>query len=103
MTHVQHLFNENQAGLDRVAFKLRLAELMDLELEPLRQALSVMANDTPNQCLQLCAAMLSELRDFKSVGMCDKRKAVFYAAKRALDVLEQMEFELATAEECQAS
>ncbi len=88
-SHITALLNDNQVRLDRVAFKLRLGELLDVDIESLRQTLSTTAIDTPHLTLQLCAAMLHELRGFKSASMCDKRKVVFYACKRALDVLEQ--------------
>lgn len=87
-SHITALLNDNQVRLDRVAFKLRLGELLDADVESLRLTLSTTAVDTPHLTLQLCAAMLHELRGFESQLMCDKRKVVFYAAKRALDVLE---------------
>ncbi|MGI2227075.1 hypothetical protein [Shewanella frigidimarina] len=87
-SHITALLDDNQVRLDRVAFKLRLGELLDADVESLRLTLSTTAVDTPHLTLQLCAAMLHELRGFESQLMCDKRKVVFYAAKRALDVLE---------------
>ena len=88
-THITALLDDNQKRLDRVAFKLRLGELLDADIDALRQTLSTTAVDAPYLTLQLCAAMLHELRGFESVPMCDKRKVVFYASKRALDVLER--------------
>tara|TARA_R110002126_G_scaffold220423_8_gene365824 strand:- start:438 stop:734 length:297 start_codon:yes stop_codon:yes gene_type:complete len=90
-SHITALLDDNQVRLDRVAFKLRLGELLDADVESLRLTLSTTAVDTPHLTLQLCAAMLHELRGFASQPMFDKRKVVFYAAKRALDVLEQSE------------
>lgn len=87
-SHITALLDDNQVRLDRVAFKLRLGELLDADVESLRLTLSTTAVDTPHLTLQLCAAMLHELRGFESQLMGDKRKVVFYAAKRALDVLE---------------
>ncbi|TVP10566.1 hypothetical protein [Shewanella sp. KCT] len=91
MGNISALLNDNEASLDAVAFKLRLAELMALELAALREQLGLLACDTPHLCLQLCGTMLIELRGFKSAPMCDKRKALFYAAKRALDAMERLE------------
>ncbi|UCX05448.1 hypothetical protein [Shewanella glacialimarina] len=89
-SHITTLLDDNQVRLDRVAFKLRLAELLDTDVDDLRNTLSTTAVDTPHLTLQLCAAILHQLRGFKSVNMCDKRKVVFHACKRALDVIETL-------------
>lgn len=92
MQPINRLLDDNQQALDRVKFKLQLAELLEADNDALRSTFSHTAVDTPHLTLQLCAALLQALRGFESATMCAKRQIVFYAAKRCLDVLCQQEF-----------
>lgn len=90
-TTITELLDDNQERLDRMAFKLRLDELLCLHERHLREQLSQMACDTPHQCLQFCAAILTELRGLSSSFAGDKRHVVFYACRRALVAIENID------------
>lgn len=81
---IQHLLNENQAALDRVAFKLRIAALLEANYETLRSELSAMAADTPHKCLLVGAALLNELRGFSHEFAGEKRRVISFFIKRSL-------------------
>jgi hypothetical protein len=85
---INHLLNDNQAALDRVAFKLRLAALLEASYEPLRSELSAMAQDNPHLCLQLCSAILHELQGLSPEFAGEKRKLAAFFTRKALTKIE---------------
>ena len=85
---INHLLNDNQAALDRVAFKLRLAALLEAGFEPLRSELSAMAQDNPHLCLQLCSAILYELQGLSPEFAGEKRQLATFFTRKALTHIE---------------
>ncbi|MCL1121208.1 hypothetical protein N7V09_12325 [Shewanella seohaensis] len=81
---IQYLINKNQAALDRVAFKLRIAALLEANYETLRSELSGMAADTPHQCLLVGAVLLNELRGLSTEFAGEKRRVISFFIKRSL-------------------
>ena len=80
----QHLFDQNQASLDRVAFKLRIAALLEASFESLRSELSTMAVSTPHYCLLIGAALMNELKELSPEYAGDKRRLIGFFIKRSL-------------------
>jgi hypothetical protein len=86
---IDHLLSDNQAALDRVAFKLRLAALLEASYEPLRSELSAMAVDNPHLCLQLASAMLNELKGLSREFAGEKRQLIAFFTRKALTRIEE--------------
>lgn len=87
---VQHLFDENQASLDRVAFKLRIAALLEANFETLRSELSTMAASTPHYCLLIGAALMNELKELSPEYAGEKRRLIGFFISRSLRNIDPM-------------
>ncbi|MDR8523449.1 hypothetical protein [Shewanella fidelis] len=81
---VQHLFDENQASLDRVAFRLRIAALLEANFETLRCELSKMALSKPHYCLLISAALMNELKGLSPEFAGEKRRLIGFFIIRSL-------------------
>lgn len=86
----QQLFDQNQACLDRVAFKLRIAALLEANFETLRSELSTMAASTPHYCLLIGAALMNELKELSPEYAGEKRRLIGFFISRSLRNIDPM-------------
>ncbi|BFL83807.1 hypothetical protein ACROAK_09470 [Shewanella oncorhynchi] len=88
---IQHLFDDNQAALDRVAFQLRQATLLEASFDNLRSELSGLAAERPHYCLMMCAALLNALRELSKEFAGERRAVIAFFMEKSLNNLELLE------------
>lgn len=89
MSAIQQLLDQNEQSLDRVAFQIKVAQLLELTDLELRQVLAQSAVSTPVLCLALGADLLRQFSGLSDAYAGTRRRAVFYACRRALANLDQ--------------
>lgn len=84
---IQHLFDENQTALDRVAFQLRQATLLESSFDNLRSELSGLAAEKPYYCLMMCAALLNSLKELSKEFAGERRAVIAFFIEKSLNNL----------------
>ncbi|AYV12970.1 hypothetical protein [Shewanella algae] len=85
MKSIKHLLQNNQASLDQVAFKLRLAALLEANFETLRSELSAMTAENPALCLEMGAAIIKALDGLSHEFAGDRRNLVAFFMNKVLE------------------
>lgn len=85
MESIKHLLQNNQASLDQVAFKLRLAALLEASFETLRSELSAMAAEHPALCLEMGAAIIKALEGLSHEFAGERRNLVAFFMNKVLE------------------
>lgn len=84
---IQHLLDDNQAALDRMAFQLRQATLLEASLDNLRCELSDLAVKRPHYCLMMCAALLNALKELSPEFAAQRRAVIALFIDKSLAAL----------------